>query len=426
MANDLSVRELRQAGARQIHLLFAEPLRLDDGRSYTWVLCDLDKGSIRGIPGAPVIPVPASRASALQFDAAGNGYYFAADGRGGLTLFRLALDPVAGGSAAAAEELRGIGGQQVRSDWLVLPDKTVLLSLFRPETAQTSYSKVSADGRSATPFAGGFSALLRSGALTGSRQNAVSERFKAYRDRLLAAGGASLAQGEWPALQWQSVDLGAVSVADMAVDAAGNTFIAGSELPDGRPGLWAVDRLGSRCLARLPQPCLRVAVLSSPAEEAREESPGSPVSGAAAEAGAVPFTCEWNTLLYANGLHKVSAVATDEAGGQARDEIVVRVANVGLSLSGERFSDHSWLITKEYIRIRLVVDNSAGAPVAKYVVYRRSGGSESVFKELLPGDVPNGRCEFIMPVSASQAATYRVVAMDAGGVIIGASDETTM
>jgi hypothetical protein len=143
---------------------------------------------------------------------------------------------------------------------------------------------------------------------------------------------------------------------------------------------------------------------------------------------AVSYACDWNTLLYANGLHKISAVATDEAGAKSRDEIVVNVANVGLSLTGERFSDHSWLISKEYIKVRLAVDNSAGAPVAKYVVYRHSeGGSEQVAREFLPNEVQNGVCEFIDAAPAGgQPVIYRAVAMAAGDVIIGASADTTL
>jgi hypothetical protein len=143
---------------------------------------------------------------------------------------------------------------------------------------------------------------------------------------------------------------------------------------------------------------------------------------------AVSYACDWNTLLYANGLHKISAVATDEAGAEARDEIVVNVANVGLSLSGQRFSDHSWLISKEYIKVRLAVDNSAGAPVAKYVVYRRSaGGSEEVAREFLPAEVQNGACEFIEAAAAEgRPVSYRAVALNAEGIVIGASAETIL
>jgi hypothetical protein len=108
--------------------------------------------------------------------------------------------------------------------------------------------------------------------------------------------------------------------------------------------------------------------------------------------------------------------------------ITVNVANVGLTLTGLRFSDHSWLISKNYIKVRLAVDNPAGAPAAKYVVYRRVGdGGEQVAREFLPNEVQNGACEFTdAAVDGSQPVTYRAVALAAGDVLIGISAEITI
>ncbi len=143
---------------------------------------------------------------------------------------------------------------------------------------------------------------------------------------------------------------------------------------------------------------------------------------------AISNSCDWNTLLYINGEHRLSAVASDAAGATARDEIVVRVANVVLSLSAQRFSDHGWLIKKNFIKVLLSVDNSGGAPVARYVVYRRiSNGSEEIAREFQPAEVQNGLCEFIEAAASGNPPTcYRAVALSADGMIIGATAEVTI
>ena len=209
----------------------------------------------------------------------------------------------------------------------------------------------------------------------------------------------------------------------MAVDAGGNVFIAGSDLPGGTFGLWSVNGGSRERLASLPGACIRIAILASPADDTRSDGSRAAAGGSNRAKAAVSHACDWNTLLYANGLHQVSAIATDEAGAQSSDVITVNVANVGLSLTGQRFSDHSWLITKNYIKVRLAVENGAGAPVVKYVVYRRvAGGGEQVAREFLPNEVRDGACEFTDSApDGGQPVTYRAVALAAGDVIIGAA-----
>ena len=215
----------------------------------------------------------------------------------------------------------------------------------------------------------------------------------------------------------------------MASDAGGNLFVAGREPLSGRFGLWSVTEGGWERLASLPARSLRIAVLQSRADGAQAEIGADLAFGlAAARLSVSSPSCDWNTLLYANGLHKISAVARDEAGAEARDEIVVNVANVVLSLECQRFTDHAWLITKNYVKIQLAVDNSAGAPVAKYVVYRRiDGGSEQVAKEFLANEVQDGRCELIEPTAGgTESIAYRAVALSAEGMIVGISAVTTI
>jgi hypothetical protein len=186
-----------------------------------------------------------------------------------------------------------------------------------------------------------------------------------------------------------------------------------------------VRAAGSELVVPLAQPCRRVAVLAALQEEAE---PGNAMAAEQAAQAAATDSCDWNTLLYVNGEHHISAVASDGAGATARDEIVVRVANVVLSLSAQRFVDHGWLIKKNYIRVRLGVDNSGGAPVARYVVYRRIGqGGEEIAKEFQAAEVQDGVCEFVeAAASGSPLTTYRAVALSADGMVIGAAADVTI
>ncbi len=427
LGNDLALRDLALAGNGNVHLLFAEPLHLDDGRSYSWVLCNLKKGSLQGVEDVPAVLPYAGNAPAIQFDADDRPYYFLPDEAGGSTLVRRV--PAAGdGAYASAVKLYSVAGLQVR-DWLVLPNATVLLSLFRPETSQVTFLQVSANDRHVSAFAGGFASMLMPSEKADSLESASTAHIKVSGGRLLASSNAGLAHGEWPVLSWTPVPFKGIEIADMAAGAGGNIYIAGKELPGDRLGLWSLNGGDCRALAALSLPCIRIAVLASPSKENIASDPGAPASEKVnARAAEAPLSCQWNTLLYANGQHQVSAIATDEAGAESRDVILVNVANIGLGLTGQRFSDHSWLITKNYIKVRLAVENIANAPVVKYIVYRRiQGQSEQAAREFLPNDVRDGACEFIDAApEGGQPVAYRAVALAAGDVIIGAATEINL
>ncbi len=141
ISGDFALRELAVSGTKYVHLLFVEPRRLDDGQTYSWVLCNLNEGTIQGINCDPALPASASNAPVMQFDAAGNGYYFTADGQGSMILVRQLMSPVDGLTAGTTTALTSAAGQQLR-DWLVLPDGTVLLAFFEPQKAQLAYFKI--------------------------------------------------------------------------------------------------------------------------------------------------------------------------------------------------------------------------------------------------------------------------------------------
>jgi hypothetical protein len=422
IGRDLPLRDLALSGSKQVHLLFAEPLRLGDGNSYSWILCDLEAGSIRGIAGAPIHLPFSAKATAVQFDEAGNAYYFTAADTGSMVLCRRSANKTAAADAEKVEAIYTVTGQQVR-DWLTLPDGMVLLSLFDPKTSQPAYLKVAGNDQRAASFEGGFAALLESAAGKRMDKPSAVNFLKVSHNRLLVSGTNALARSEWPARQWDRFSTDRVEVADTAADSDGNLFVTGRDMLSGRFGLWRVGHSGCEFLACTPTPCFRIAVLASPADDSPVYERTDTIPAKAVAANATCHSCDWDTLHCACGSHKISAVATDEAGAQARHEILVNVGNVMLSLSCQRFQDHGWLIKKNYIKVQLSVSNSAGAPVSKYVVYRRIGsGGEEIAREFLANEVQNGLCEFIEAAASGNPSTaYRAVALTADGMIIGAS-----
>lgn len=416
IVGDFALRDVALTGTRKVHLIFVEPLRLADGVAYSWVCCDLETGEAVGIAGTPVSLPRAPGSPLVQFDAAGNGYYFAADAAGVPALWQRPDDGGDGRARELTRNLKALSGQQVRQ-WLALPDGSVLLELWRPETARSSRVRILPGGGNAIRVEGDFGSALGMAA----EPVAAAALIKAQGEQLLAVANGSLAVGEWPSMNWQGYASGGQQVVDLALSRDGGLFFIGSDPGDGLSALWSAGSGGCRRLVPLPQPCLRLAVLgAAPGEQADEAACGGLVVGA----GSV-FSQDWSTLAYANGQHAVSVLARDAAGSAARDDITVTVANAGLSLAGERFSDHAWLVRKEYVRLRLTVENTAGAPVAKYVIYRRSGGGTAeTAGEFLPSEVQNGSCELIEPYAGG--VTYWALALSAEGAVIGASAEITI
>jgi hypothetical protein len=107
---------------------------------------------------------------------------------------------------------------------------------------------------------------------------------------------------------------------------------------------------------------------------------------------------------------------------------LVSVANIQLSLSASRVRVKTWVIVRWLGELVVSVENPAGIPVAKYVIYRKAGSGE--FQALVE-----------LPVSATTGAelryqdkwlakntiyTYRVEAVDAAGKVVGRSEDRTI
>jgi hypothetical protein len=135
----------------------------------------------------------------------------------------------------------------------------------------------------------------------------------------------------------------------------------------------------------------------------------------------------WDTRNYAYGTHTVKAVAYDEAGLTAEDEISVVVENVALTLQGQRLTESAWILKKPFIRLTIGIQNLGQVSVAKYVIYRRSGtGDYQVVKEVAGSEASGQNYAWDDKAIVNNTKyTYRVLAMSSGGIILGNSNEVT-
>ncbi len=122
-------------------------------------------------------------------------------------------------------------------------------------------------------------------------------------------------------------------------------------------------------------------------------------------------------------------VTAPGAAGSPRDVTVTQAGSTfGLTVSGERRVEQAWILRREYGRLSITVDNPGGIAVSAFAVYRRAGGQA----EELRGQVP-GTSVTASPwtyndtfIEAGTTYTYRVLALDAQGQVLGESNEITI
>jgi len=136
----------------------------------------------------------------------------------------------------------------------------------------------------------------------------------------------------------------------------------------------------------------------------------------------------WSALNYANGPHVIRAVAVDAAGATSMDQITVDLQNVSLSLSGQRMEDRAWIIRREFARLNMAAVNSGDAPVARYIITRRTGGGpEETIASIDASEVQGGATEYNdATLPEGGVCTYRVVAVTAENMVVGLSNELTL
>jgi hypothetical protein len=136
----------------------------------------------------------------------------------------------------------------------------------------------------------------------------------------------------------------------------------------------------------------------------------------------------WDTSLCAPGTHDIMAKAYDTEDQSATDEIELVISSLSLDLQLERHLDTAWIITKEYVKVEAVVDNPQSIPISKYVIYRKApGGGFLAIGEVAASDVSGNTVTYAdRDIEKNKTYTYKVVALDEHGFVIGASPEKTI
>jgi len=140
------------------------------------------------------------------------------------------------------------------------------------------------------------------------------------------------------------------------------------------------------------------------------------------------YSQAWDTRGYGAGIHRVKAVAFDEAGLTAEDAINVIVENVALILQGQRLTESAWILKKQFIRLTIGIQNLGQVSVAKYVIYRKNGtGDFKAIKEIPGSEVTGPTYVWVdKTINKNQTYTYRVLALSSGGGVLGLSNDITL
>lgn len=140
-----------------------------------------------------------------------------------------------------------------------------------------------------------------------------------------------------------------------------------------------------------------------------------------------PYQYVWETHNYANVSHQIQVNAVDTSGQQASDEIKVNVQNLVLFLQVSRHEDRAWIIKKEYAKIDIAIENPGDIYVDKYKVYRKEPeGEYTLIKEIKSIEIQGSMhtC-YDLDLKKHKTYTYRVIAVNENGEIVGISSDKT-
>ncbi len=126
------------------------------------------------------------------------------------------------------------------------------------------------------------------------------------------------------------------------------------------------------------------------------------------------------------GIVRVSAAGA--AGSPKYVTVTQASGSVSLDLSGQRLVEKAWIIQREYGKLTVAVDNPASIVVDVYVIYRNAGGQGYQILQQLGGSSVSGAQWNYNDTFLEQGTsyTYKIVAVDALGNIIGESNEISI
>jgi C1A family cysteine protease len=104
------------------------------------------------------------------------------------------------------------------------------------------------------------------------------------------------------------------------------------------------------------------------------------------------------------------------------------IDNIVLQLGVSREDLDIWVFNQQYADIELRVDKTASVQVSKYIIYRKeSAGPYQPIMEISEAQLDSGVFTMIdKNLEASKTYSYKAVAMDSGGYILGSSGEITI
>jgi hypothetical protein len=139
------------------------------------------------------------------------------------------------------------------------------------------------------------------------------------------------------------------------------------------------------------------------------------------------FPFVWDTITLANGQHALKATATDKAGLSASVTHKVNVDNVILTLGVSRLQERSWTMVREYAHLAIGLSHALTA-TAKYAVLRKEGsGAFAAIKEITVAELAPGSFTWNDAyLKNGSHYTYKVVALNSSGAVVGASPEISI
>lgn len=139
-----------------------------------------------------------------------------------------------------------------------------------------------------------------------------------------------------------------------------------------------------------------------------------------------PFICEWDTLLYPNGSHKIEAKAYDvkDSWLSAQNHVNVLVDNSTIDLNVSRIEDRAWIIRREYGRVA----HAGCIAVSKYIIERKEeGGTYNTVAEINESELSGNSYTYNDPLPGDNVSyTYRVRAVSGTNMTVGLSDEAAI
>jgi spore coat protein U-like protein len=132
------------------------------------------------------------------------------------------------------------------------------------------------------------------------------------------------------------------------------------------------------------------------------------------------------TALLRQGIVRV--VAAGASGSPKYVTVTQTRGFVSLGLSGQRLIENAWIIQRQYGKLTVTVDNPSSIVIGAYIIYRRTGGQGyQVLRQIEGSSVPGASWSyddaFLEP---GTSYTYKVVALDVLGTIIGESNEVSI